>query len=262
MVQFTATTPASPPPPQGYVACWRELAGDLTWSTEPDDRVRITTDAESEVWPVLLRRGTAGEPGSTYALADSTFTAGEITGAIDGHPGAPAGRAELTYRDRTRGRADVTVRAHQPYSLTTTSTIPELQWDASATDGAQPVVRGDLRLRWAGLSGELAMRDGRWTATVDVGGRGVWKPVFGLALLISRSRLQRALDQGLVDLTRDLERLIAGDRAADDRERSGPAVPDQGDHLPDLSVLNDLRFLRSPFSILRTARQLARQPSG
>lgn len=265
MVHFSASAPITPVPADGYVATliahWRDAAGELRWDTEPDRRVRLTTGGEAQVLPVLLRRGTAGQPGSEYALADSTFTTGEIVGTLGGHPDARTGHAELVYEDRSRGRADLDVRAHPPYSLTTTSTIPELRWEATATDGAEPAATGDVRLRWAGLSGELAVRSGQLHLQVDLGGRGLWKPVFGLGLMILRSQVQNALDKGLADLAGDLDRMLTEGPAVDTSEENRPdPVDSDPDKLPDLSLLNDLRFLRSPFSMMRKSRTLAKNP--
>lgn len=265
-MHFTTSAPITPSPVDGCVATlvarWRGAAGELQWDTDPDRRVRLTADGKSEVLPVLLRRGTAGQPGSEYALADSTFTTGEISGTVGGHPGALTGQAELIYEDRSRGRADLDVHAHPPYSLTTTSTIPELRWEASATDGAESTATGDVRLRWAGLSGELTARNGQLHLRVDLGGRGLWKPVFGIGLLVLRSQVQRALDQGLADLARNLDRLLTEAPAEDSRAESRPDPTDSepSETLPDLSLLNDLRFLRSPFSMMRKGRALAKQP--
>lgn len=268
-MHFSASAPITSSTTDGYVATlvarWREAAGELQWDTEPDGRVRLTSNDESEVLPVLLRRGTAGRPGSEYTLADSTFTTGEISGTLGGHPGALTGQAELAYEARSRGRADLDVHAHPPYSLTTTSTIPELRWEASANDGVEPTAAGDVRLRWAALTGALTVSSGHLHLEVDLGGRGLWKPVFGLGLLILRAQVQSALDRGLADLARDLDRMLTEAPTEDRSEQThgDPTDSDSGsiESLPDLSLLNDLRFLRSPFSMMRKGRALAKQPT-
>lgn len=261
---------------------------DVPWPTEQEraqwwaqaprvlDETVIGDDghlrAEGEVTPLRLIHGEHGHPGAVYLLITPNLTRGEAAAQITGDQDARIVRLDYLESADPQRRAWVAVHSVERFStLTSQSTLEHLAWNLTVDADAATPVAVSLTLDWVavevqatrGFDGPDRSDTGpSGTAPapgldveVDIRLRGIWWWLLTPLLWVSRPLLRRAFDRGLRGLVREVR---SADATPVQHESVAAAEPSGGTTRLEVTDADlDLRWLRSPISMLFKVRALA-----
>lgn len=258
---------------------------DVPWPTEQEraqwwaqaprvlDETVIGDDghlrAEGEVTPLRLIHGEHGQPGAVYLLITPNLTRGEAAAQITGDQDARTVRLDYLESADPQRRAWVAVDSVERFStLTSQSTLEHLAWNLTVDAEAATPVAVSLTLDWVAVEVQATRgfdapdkSDPGTPGTapgldveVDIRLRGIWWWLLTPLLWMSRPLLRRAFDRGMRGLVRQI-------RSADAPPvQSEPVAHKPSEGTTRLEVTDadlDLRWLRSPISMLFKVRALA-----